>query len=284
MYTLVQSRRIRGDSGEPLPAVFKALEDMETRLIRGQLVLVAAGPGTGKSGFILTWALLSKVPTLYFSADSDAFTQLTRSISIVKGWSLAQSAELVLANDIHTVEEELATYPVRMNYDSSPTQDRIEEALGAYFEVYEDFPSLIVVDNITNVETGGDSDDPFGGLESLMNYLHDMARWTQACVVGLHHVTGPYNDANKPIPLSGLKGQIGRVPEMVLTLHKQQDDLLDMERLCVSTVKNRVGKADPSGETFAQLEFIGHSMTIRDLPDGLDKVQHPAVNVWGEEN
>ena len=78
MYSLIQSKRIRGSAGEPLPTVFKALEERGTRFLRGQFVLVAAGAGTGKSAFVLTQALKSKVPTLYFSADSDSFTKLCR--------------------------------------------------------------------------------------------------------------------------------------------------------------------------------------------------------------
>src|SRR5690606_37730929 len=125
---------------------------------------------------------------------------------------------------------------------------------------YEEFPSAIVVDNVTNVRAGGDNDeDPFSGLESLMDYLHQMARETNAAVFGLHHVTGAYNDAAKPIPLSGVKGQITRVPEMVLTMFRP-------DNLCVSGVKNRGGKADPSGEDFAELSCEGGSIGIEDLP------------------
>jgi RecA-family ATPase len=134
----------------------------------------------------------------------------------------------------------------------------------SYEEVYGDFPALVVIDNVTNVRTGGDNDDdPFSGLEALMDYLHDMARSTGACVVGLHHVTGGYNDADRPIPLSGVKGQIARVPEMVLTLHKQTDEF-GPDLLCVSTVKNRGGKADPSGSEYVSLTFNGDTMQIKD--------------------
>lgn len=249
-----------------MPTVFEALEAKGTRFLRGQLVLVAAGPGTGKSAFVLTQVLKCGVPCLYFSADSDAFTQLTRAISILNGWSLEQSTLAVLEDRLDDIEQQLTTVPLRFNYDASPSLESIESTVAAWFEVYEDFPGIIVIDNVTNVRGSSSDDDPFSGLESLMDYLHDMARQTQACVIGLHHVTGPYNDADKPIPLSGTKGQITRVPEMVLTLHKKDlDPDQGVHLLCVSTVKNRGGKADPSGNDFAELEFRGPTMTIRDL-------------------
>ena len=45
MLTLAQSAAVRGSAGEPLPVVWKALNDKGTNFLRGQLVLVAAGPG-----------------------------------------------------------------------------------------------------------------------------------------------------------------------------------------------------------------------------------------------
>jgi hypothetical protein len=265
MYTARQSLYIRGSAGDPLPAVWESLGQTGTQFRRGQLALVCAGPGTGKSALILAYALKSKVPTLYFSADSDPFTQLTRSLSILSGWSLEKATRAVRAAELGSYGDELDDIPIRFNYKASPSLDVIEESLAAYDALYEDFPALIVVDNITNVRTdAGDGDDPFSGLEALMDYLHTMARETGSCVIGLHHVTGPHNDGDKPIPLSGIKGQIGRVPELILTLHRVSDGF-SSDSLNVSTVKNRGGKSDPSGQDFASLEFVGETMSISDF-------------------
>ncbi len=216
---------------------------------------------------MLTYALKAQVPTLYFSADSDPFTQVSRSLSNVTGWPMEKSAEVVISGDLGDAAEAFRDIPIRFNYNASPTIDQIEATMLAYDEVYGDFPSLVVIDNVTNVRVGGDNDDdPFSGLEGFMDYLHGMARETGACVIGLHHVTGAYNDADKPIPLSGVKGQITRVPELVLTLHRKTSDLdFGVGTLYVSTVKNRGGKSDPSGVDAAELEFIGETMQIRDF-------------------
>lgn len=244
--------------------MFESLDAKGTRLLRGQLVLVCAGPGTGKSAFILTYALHARVPTLYFSADSDAYTQLTRSVSILTGWSQERSSRAIREGKLEAAAEAaLADIPIRFNYSASPSLDQIEDSMMSYEEVYGDYPALVVVDNVTNVRGGGDEDDPFAGLESLMDYLHGMARSTSACVVGLHHVTGGYNDADKPIPLSGVKGQITRVPEMILTMHRSYSHF-GSDTLRVSTVKNRGGKQDPSGRDFVELDFVGETMQIKD--------------------
>ena len=264
IYTPRQSLYIRGNAGDPLPSVWKTLAQKGTVFRRGQFALVCAGPGTGKSAFILAYALRSKVPTLYFSADSDAFTQLTRSVSILSGMPLDEAIRQVRDEDIGDIALELDGIPIRFNYNAAPTLGTIEDTIEAYDALYEDFPALIVIDNITNViGGGGDGDDPFSGLESLTDYFHTMARNTGSMVTALHHVQGQYNDADKPIPLSGVKGQITRVPELVLTLHRVSEGF-GPDSLNVSTVKNRGGKSDASGQDYASLEFEGSTMQIND--------------------
>lgn len=265
MYTMRQSLFIKGSAGDPLPTVWKTLENRGTRFLRGQLCLVCAGPGVGKSALILNYALKAKVPTLYFSADSDAFTQLSRSLSIVTGEPMDKTTKMVRDGDLGAAESDFADIPIRFNYSASPTLAQIEASMRSYEEVYGDYPALVVVDNITNVRTGGDhDDDPFSGLEALLDELHVMARFTGACVIGLHHVTGSYNDADRPIPLSGVKGQVARVPELVLTLHKVLEQF-GPDSLRVSTVKNRGGKSDPSGSEFVALDFVGDTMQITEV-------------------
>lgn len=266
MWNLNQSAGIRGSAGDPIPTPWKAFDELGIVPRRGQLILVAAGPGIGKSAKILTLVLEAMVPSLMFSADSDAFTQLSRSIAILCDMRVQTAAEMILEDKItDDVREELRRVPLLIDYDSSPTPHDMEEIIAAYYELTNEFPALIVVDNITNVVTDAqDSGDPFSGLEALMDYLHSMARVTGACVIGLHHVTGEYNNGDKPIPLNGVKGQITRVPEMVLTLHKKplEDGRWIMR---VSPVKNRGGKADPTGNTFAELEFVGDTMKVIDV-------------------
>jgi hypothetical protein len=245
---------------------FEALARKGIQFRRGGVVLVAAGPGTGKSAFMLTYALRAGVPTMYFSADSDASVQQSRALSVLNGWPLSDSLKVVLDDDVQRMSA-LAGSPVRFETSASPSLNDIELSMASYNEVYGAYPWLAIVDNVTNVRTESSvEDDPFSGLESLMDYLSTMARNTGCCVVGLHHVLGPYNDSAKPIPLSGVKGQITRVPAMVLTLHKLPALFAGgPDTLCVSAVKNRGGKPDPTGQDFAQLMFQGETLTIKDL-------------------
>jgi RecA-family ATPase len=262
LFTPLQALHVKGSAGDPLPKVW---ETLEAQFLRGQLALVCAGPGVGKSAMVLTYAIKAKVPTLYLSADSDAFTQLSRTLSIITGWDMGKTSRMVRENQLGETETELSELPIRFKFNASPDMKQINTSLLAFEELYDDFPALVVIDNITNVRTGSleNDDDPFSGLESLMDYLHDQARKTQSCIIGLHHVTGKYNDADSCIPLSGVKGQIARVPEMVLTLHKVPEPF-GPSALNVSTVKNRAGRADPSGLEYISLDFTPETMTIKD--------------------
>ncbi len=244
--------------------MFPSLSAKGVHFVRGQYALIAMAPGLGKSAFTLTLALKSGVPTLYFSADSDAFVQLTRSMSIQSGRPLDETTAAVLEDRVDEYEHWIEDLPIRFNYSASPSFEDIEMSIESFGEVYGEYPHLLVVDNITNVRTDSSSEDPFAGLESLNDYLNDVARKTEACTIGLHHVTGEYNDGLIPVPMSGLKGQIGRVPALVVTGHRGPDLISGAAAMRLSCVKFRGGRADPSGQDYVELEFYGDRMEIRD--------------------
>ncbi|MCZ4097327.1 MULTISPECIES: DnaB-like helicase C-terminal domain-containing protein [unclassified Streptomyces] len=258
--TLTQALHTRGNSGEPIPTVFKALDAIGVTFRQGQLHLIAAGPGTGKSAFALNLALKSGVPTMYFSADSDAFTQYVRAAAHVTGWTTNDVEAAIHNKQTTTIDSALETYGnIRWNFDASPSIDEIEESLRAYAMVYG-YPAITIIDNVTNVDAP-EMGEGHAGLDELCAFFHDLARQTGTAVILLHHVTGIYNDGMSPIPLSGIKGQVGRVPEVILTMHRGGTEY-EGYSLRVSNVKNRGGRADASGFTFAELGWIPERMRI----------------------
>ncbi|WP_157167039.1 AAA family ATPase [Streptomyces typhae] len=262
----------KGAAGEPLPSPYKGLARHEVEFRRGEFSLIAAGPGTGKSLVALNLALHGNVPVMYFSADSNASTQLSRATAIITGDDIRDVKLRLLADDFDEYTAMLAKrWWIRFDYNARPTIADIELNLRAYFEVFGLFPHLILVDNITNVvgETPvGDAESFTFGLESLSEWMSDMARVTGAHVLALHHVTGEHSDGLTPIPLSGVKGKIARVPNVVLTIHKEVDEMGGVI-LHISDVKNREGFADPSGGTFSSYVFNSSSMRITDIDDTL---------------
>jgi RecA-family ATPase len=258
--------RRRGRTGEALPSAFPTLDKREVRFRRGSSSLIVAPPGGGKSLLIMHQLVMSGALGLYFSADAEEVDQMVRLICITHGVTRDEAEHAILNNEMDRFTERVASLPIRMDYNSGPTIDDIDRKIKAFEELYGEWPEMVVVDNLTNVqferEEGGE--DPFKGLEPLLEYLDRLAKATGAHVSSLSHVGGEYNDGNKPIPLSGVKGQITRIPKMVLS-GRLVEDAGQPPLMLISPVKNRYGNPDPSGRNPAQLLFDGARMTIREV-------------------
>ncbi|MFJ5882658.1 AAA family ATPase [Kitasatospora cineracea] len=267
MYSLAQSVLAKGAAGEPLPHRLEGLRKLEVEFRRGEFSLIAAGPGTGKSLLALNLAVSMNIPVLYFSADSGAATQLSRATAMITGKDVKEVKRSLIEDDFSEYADLLAErWWMRFHYGARPTLGDIEETLACYFEVFGCFPHLIVVDNITNVDSGNadDAEHFTFSLEALCEYMADMARETRAHTLGLHHVTGEFSDGLKPIPQSGVKGKICRVPALALTVFKEIDGM-DGRTLNISPVKNREGFEDSSGETYASFDLNSSSLRLEDV-------------------
>ncbi|WP_424214801.1 AAA family ATPase [Streptomyces sp. BI20] len=269
MYSLTQSALVRGAAGEPIPNPFKGLKALDVEFRRGDFSVWCAGGGTGKSLLALWLAVSSNVPTLYFSADSTAATQLSRATAMVTGDPVKEVKRALIAGDgsFDKYESALAKrWWLRFCYSARPTPKDMEMHLETYKEVFGCYPHLVVVDNITNVDGGGGgtAEEYTFGLEGLCDYFNEMARQTYAHVMAMHHVVGEFSSGDKPTPLSGMKGKIGRVPSLVGTLFAQVDGM-GGRTLNVSPVKNREGFADPSGDTFASFDVDTQNLRITDV-------------------
>lgn len=253
MLSLVQGRKKNSSAGEPLHMPFNVLNSAECFIRKSQLTLIAGGPGTGKSAF--TQALLQRGndngahnSVMYFSADSDAMTMWKRAAAIATGWEQSEIERMVTEGNHAGIDAEVkaATQHMRFDYRSAPDEDDVLNSLHAYAQVYGAYPEVIVMDNLRNLFIDG-VEGEFQALDQATVFLHDLAKDINAAVIGLHHVVGDSENGDKPIPLSGIRGKVTKIPEVCLTLYRQGDILN------VSPVKNRNGRADASGSLSYQL-------------------------------
>ncbi|MFI6609252.1 DnaB-like helicase C-terminal domain-containing protein [Streptomyces sp. NPDC050507] len=232
--------------------MFPALERAGVHIRQGQLTLVAAGPGVGKSALVLTLAMRARVPTLYVSADSDAFTQYIRSVAMLTGvpvWQVEQ--DMANGKNVHYDTLLRKENHLQWVFDPNPTLEDIAEEARSFAYVTGDWPRLIIIDCVMNVWSDGV--DETTRNKEVLEFLHTLQRETGAAVIALHHLTGEFDDGTRPAPMSALLGKVSKLPEMILTLHKSgSPDYGDM-LLNVSAVKNRNGKADPSGSWYVSL-------------------------------
>jgi replicative DNA helicase len=239
---------------------FKNFAQGKLFLRKGQLTLVAAGPGTGKSA--LVQAITQRGDdagntdsVFYFSADSSPWDLFTRSAAIATGRTtedIEDELHMAGAARLNAVVND-ATKHMMMDFRSDPSDEYVINQLKAYAELYGRYPDVIVMDNLKNLEIG-EGEDEFRALEDACVFLHDLAKDTNAAVIALHHVRGDLEDGFSQIPLSGIRGKVSKTPSMVLTLHKAPiNPASPQQQLRVSIVKQRGGLADASGSYYVPL-------------------------------
>lgn len=238
-----------------------SLARLRVSLRRGQVSLLASAPGGGKSTVALCYALYAKVPTLFVSADTDLSTMAIRTAAAVLGW---QQADVETRLDTAEVREAIATAGhIRWADDNQPTVGDIYDEAKAYAEVFGQFPTLIVVDNLVDcqAERGGDKD--WAGTRAVVDGLKRLARESEAHVLILAHATGRYEDGDVEIPLGGLEWKPGKNVELVLTMHRG-----DGMELRVCPVKNRMGSASAKAQLHVPLYADMNRVTVHDPANG----------------
>jgi replicative DNA helicase len=247
--TIVQGRRKNSAAGEPIHLPFACMTSTKTFIRRGELTLIAAGPGTGKSAFVQAIAQRGndrgQVNTsIYFSADSDSATMFKRAAAIHSGWVQSDIENIMENGDRRGVEAAVnaATSHMRWSFESSPSEEHIMLEIEAYAATFGEFPEILIFDNTKDISMGV-GEGEFQMLEEACVFMKGLARDTNAAVIALHHCTGALEDGLQPIPLSGLRGKISKTPATVLTLYRGEGG----KQLRVSPVKVRSGVADASG-------------------------------------
>ena len=241
--------------GASIPDVFSSLAAYQAHIRRAEVSMFAGPPGCGKSTLALTLALRSKVPTLYFSADSHRHTMAMRSISALTATPQNKVEQWMEENPSWAKDVLTHTEHIRWNFDSSPGIQDIEEEIEVYREVMGDDPQMIVVDNLIDVSFI--DGDEYQSLRSLLRELKGFARDTGAAVLALHH-TSEGGEMNPCPPRRAIHGKVNQTPAMIWTLGMQPG------HMPVAVVKNRYGPADISGTTAHYLTFDPTSMVLMD--------------------
>ena len=217
--------------------------------------MVAAAPNAGKSMFALIYAIKAKVPTLFFSADTDTATVMMRAASHLSGHEQLLVESNLLSNR-HYYDKYLSEMEsIQFVFDSSPSLDDIELEIKAYVELFGIPPELIVVDNLMNVVS--ESDNEWAGLRAIMVEFHDMARKTEACVLVLHHVSEQteYGKTTEPPARRAIHGKVSQLPALIITLGFDPHNQV----LKIAAVKNRFGPHTADGSDHIGL-FVSYKV------------------------
>jgi predicted ATP-dependent serine protease len=262
MRTLARAVGSKDIGGEPLPTVFRTFDVNKIVIRRAEVSMIAGTPGAGKSTLALAVALRTKVPTLYISADTNAHTMAMRLLSMISGQPQSMAEQML----IDSVEESRKTINehsghIFWSFDSAPTLADLDMEVSAFEELWGCPPTLIVIDNL--IDISNDSGEEFAAMRSTIKELKYLARDTNAAVLLLHHTKESY-PGNPCQPRSALQGMVAQLPALILTVGSNAPGYI-----AVAPVKNRYGKADPTGDTSFWLQFNPEVMEVSDIPERL---------------
>ena len=220
--------------------------------------MIAGQPNSGKSLLALFYAVKSGVPTLYISADTDAYTTAIRAAAVITG-SQVNSVEESFAsgNGYEFYEDELRSLKhLRFDFDPSPTLDDISLSIEAYGEAFGEYPHLLIIDNLLNIAALHDNE--WTGMRDIAKAMHHIARQTDAAVFMLHHTSEAEGRPELPPSRKSIQGKISQLPEMILTVAMDHDS----SEYRVACVKNRFAKNSAAGTDYTVLFADASRMTL----------------------
>lgn len=263
MQRLQRLRPRESAAQQALPDLLGLGERFNLSFRRGQTVLLAAEPNQGKSAVALWlsihWASSQhNLRVLYFSADSDEYTTWRRSTAAVLG----QPQSYVDHLRSHEAGTALASLKGRVAFDfeTDPTYQHITEETVAFYELWGQYPDVIVIDNLMDVV--GENEDEFAALIDHTRAFKRLARGTNSVCLMLHHCNekGGDRQSSHPPARGDITGKVSKKPEAVITLNIPEPGLMQF-----APVKNREGFQDKSGQTSLTLRFDIDRMQISDL-------------------
>lgn len=254
---------LRGVSaGEPLPDPWGIFAQHKITFRRGTINMIAGPPGSMKTTLMLNIVRMmgDRVPTLYFSSDSDDFTVASRSLSMLTGETTDQS-EFRVMNQEQAAYEKLKEFNhIRWDFTSSPTVEGMIEEAEAYREIFGTYPHHTVIDIAMDVDCPGVAEQNYWTLFAL---LKDEARRQESCFTVLHH-TSESAKGGSPPPSSAIMGKATQSQALVLTLwgdsHRGTID--------VAAVKNRFGPQDKMAQNYFTMKANPSIMLIEEAAEG----------------
>ena len=270
MLTIKQAARRHLDEPLLLPDLFPSLAQAGIRFRRGQVTMIAGQPNSGKSLLGLFYAVKAKVPTLYVSADTDAYTTSMRAASIITGHTMTTIEDSFKQNTHKTYINALSSVKnLEFAFDPSPTLDDIQLMIQAYGEKYGLFPELIIIDNLMNVAALHDND--LTGMRDIMKACHHIARETEAAVFVLHHTSEAEGDPYRPPARKAIQGKVSQLPEMIITVAMEPE----RSEFRIACVKNRFAKNSALGNEWVTLYSDASRMKLFESP-----LRHTVQTLW----
>lgn len=265
MLSAARALQLHGDDAPDLPHVpaFKALYDYGLSAKRGDVIMVAGRSGSQKSGFAMYWVEQMGLPTLYFAADMKPVEASARLAAIRTGENSRTIRKRIEASGPDLYVDALRDSKVSFAFGQPITWHTIDLTLQGWVETYNSYPEVIVIDNLMDIQSVGAD---YTLMSEAMQALDALAQDTGATVIILHHATdkgGGSGDPGLPPARSEIKYGMSEKPQVILTVALAAQ-MLPYE-LRIAHVKQREGRADPSGRDYVRIGARPETTTFFDL-------------------
>jgi hypothetical protein len=200
------------------------------------------------------WVDQLDLPTLYFSGDMSPFTASSRIASTRYGLPTDEIEAILARNDEQTVDlmRTLEGSKIQFSFGSPITWRAVDEEIRAYVEVYNQYPSAVVFDNLMDFD-GAEAD--YSAQMETMQYITEFTRETGSTSIVMHHASDKAMDPRrpwKPPARNEIKGGLAEKPELALGV-ALDNATLDFN---IAVLKQRMGPQDPSGEQYVSIKCI----------------------------
>lgn len=219
--------------------------------------MVVGQPGSMKSAFTMWMCDQWNLPTLYLCADMSAHTAVTRLASLRTGVDHEQVSRAFERNDAESayIEDELSESQIRFIFDDAPSLEDIEEELAAWIERFDDYPEVLVIDNLIDLDQ--DSDDEYGAWQDALQWFKSLCRRYGMTIIVIHHAR-ELEKSDYPSPRKDIQGKVTKTPELVLSVA-----LTPSNQFRVAPVKNRTGPQDPMARKGIEFTAYPSSMSFQ---------------------
>ncbi|MFJ1932603.1 AAA family ATPase [Kitasatospora sp. NPDC088160] len=281
MLTPGRSLTLHADAGRELPRVeaFQALYNLGCRPRQGEVIMIAGRSGTQKSGLALYWVAQMGLPTLYFSADMSAFTASSRLASMATGDTTEMVSAGMAAGGRYRQAylDALAHSRITFAFGSPITWPAVDEEIEAYVELWDDYPQVLVFDNLMDFENAESS---YEEQMAVMSGVTELARATGATVIILHHASDKSWEAKSdpwaPPSRDQVKGGLSEKPELSLSVALDPTSL----EYRIAVIKARMGPCDPTARRYATLRCHPESTRFSTLEPRLEPITPPTSRPW----
>lgn len=238
----------------------KQIDNNTGGLHRGQLVVLSARPGVGKSALALQITnnvIREGYKVLYLPLEMTAYETFQRMIiqeQIVGNSEEAKNPTELQRKQIKEFLDRLEEEGLFSMYEGLNSLEAIEK------KIKEERPYLVVVDQLTQVNPGGKIKDIRDKYIKVTNTLKRIALNENICILALSQLNRESTNRSRPgIENLAESDSTGRDADVVLMLKAdEEEDYKLLKRIDVIIAKNRQGRAGDK-ETY---QFSGNKYTF----------------------